>query len=357
MGEKTTSMTGGNTGLTNGPEKLRAEIADTRNDMSNTIEELHGRLNPAVLKDQVLEQFHEAADTVKSELKAHFKDAKEAMRAELKEAKQNVRTELMEAKAAIKSEVLVEIEAAKTKLGEEISHAKAAVREATIGKVEHMIDDAQGRVRDAGNSLVRTVKENPIPATLIGVGLAWLLLSKRRKSGRRLDAGEHRGRNRIIDVGSDGADEAGDFAHQAGRKIADAATGAASAVGHLAHDAGAAVGHLAQDAGTSIASGAQRVGHAAAGVGRGVATQARRIQRGSGELYRKNPLAVGAAVLAVGAAVGLAIPRTRLEDEWMGSASDSVATKAQELAHDAMGRVGDAADELADRANAGLHDG
>ena len=44
----------------------------------------------------------------------------------------------------------------------------------------------------------------------------------------------------------------------------------------------------------------------------------------------ENPLAVGAAALAVGVAVGLAIPSTRYEGELMGEARDQLLQKAQD---------------------------
>ena len=41
---------------------LRADIDKTRNEMSGTIRQIEERLSPAHLKEQVLEQFHDAKD-------------------------------------------------------------------------------------------------------------------------------------------------------------------------------------------------------------------------------------------------------------------------------------------------------
>ena len=41
----------------------------------------------------------------------------------------------------------------------------------------------------------------------------------------------------------------------------------------------------------------------------------------------------------VGAAVGLALPRTRIEHEYMGEASEKLVDKAQQVARDAMDKV------------------
>lgn len=61
--------------------------------------------------------------------------------------------------------------------------------------------------------------------------------------------------------------------------------------------------------------------------------------RGFQRLVHDNPLAVGAAAVAVGAAVGLALPSTRIEHEYMGEASEKIVDKAQQVARDAMDKV------------------
>ncbi|MEJ7601398.1 MAG: DUF3618 domain-containing protein [Kofleriaceae bacterium] len=383
MGNKTTSITGASQDAApDDPAMLRAQIAETRNEMSDTIEELHGRLNPAVLKDQAIDQFHEATATVKAELKAHFQEAKQALK-----------DELTEAKASIKAEVVEEIDAVKTRFSEEVTQAKAAVREATIGKVENMVHGAQERVRDVRRSVTDTIKDNPIPAALAGIGLAWLLIEARRKRQRedrgyrQITAGardRYRGSRemerteygRSYQDDDDGSDsmvhQAQGLAQRTGRKLADGAQGAASAVGHFAHDArdtvtdaahrarevvgdtvsGAAhrvqdVAHRAREAvGDTVSGAAHRVQDTATGLARGAGDGARRVGRRSSELYRDNPLAVGAAVLALGTIVGLAMPRTDREDEWMGSARDRVFDRAEELAHDAMEKVGEAVEQF-----------
>ena len=303
-------------------------------------------------------------------------------------ARETVRAELSEAKAAVKAEVREELAAARQKFNQELADAKAAVREATIGKVEHMVQGAQDKVRTAGTSMMDTVRENPIPAALIGVGLAWLFLG--RRSGRArpahmMDRGPRRGVDGqfegydayALGTGGDdsheglaarglhgvqnaataGAHRVSELAQQAGRGVAGMASGAATTVSHLAHDAGSAVGnaahgigesvsHLAQGARSSIGAGASQLQQGAGNLARGAASGARRVQTRSSEVYSMNPLAVGAAVLAVGAAVGLAMPRTHVEDEWMGSASDELMDRAEHLAHDALGKVGEAAAQL-----------
>ncbi|MEO6576601.1 MAG: hypothetical protein ABIP89_22325, partial [Polyangiaceae bacterium] len=58
--------------------------------------------------------------------------------------------------------------------------------------------------------------------------------------------------------------------------------------------------------------------------------------------------------LAVGTAVGLAIPSTRREDEWMGDVRDNVLGKAQDYAQGALDRVEDVAKHVAEDATRAL---
>src|SRR4051794_15219744 len=100
MAEQTNPVTGtsGKSGKSGKPvpAELRSQIAVTRDEMGSTIEEIHGRLNPTILKEQAIDQFREATETVKAELKVHFNDAKEALKSELREAKANAKLELLE---------------------------------------------------------------------------------------------------------------------------------------------------------------------------------------------------------------------------------------------------------------------
>ena len=57
---------------------------------------------------------------------------------------------------------------------------------------------------------------------------------------------------------------------------------------------------------------------------------------------REQPLALGAIGLAVGAVLASAAPRTRVEDEWMGDASDRLTDRAKEAGREQLDRASDA---------------
>src|SRR3982750_4489584 len=66
----------------------------------------------------------------------------------------------------------------KEQVVEQMRQVKDSVRQATIGKVENMVD----RVSDSGRSIGETIKSNPIPSALVGIGLAWLWMNRRSDS-------------------------------------------------------------------------------------------------------------------------------------------------------------------------------
>jgi len=61
------------------------------------------------------------------------------------------------------------------------------------------------------------------------------------------------------------------------------------------------------------------------------------------------PLAVGAAALLIGASLGMAVPETESENEWMGDARDAAVERAQDAAASAVDRVKDVAAEVVTR--------
>src|SRR3954471_74061 len=106
--------------------ETRAGIEETRTEMSETIEAIQERLNPQHLKEQVKDQVRE-----------------------------------------------------------QFQEAKATVREATIGKAEDMARNVGNTVDQARYGLMETIRQNPVPAALVGIGLGWLFMNKRSAPSRR----------------------------------------------------------------------------------------------------------------------------------------------------------------------------
>jgi hypothetical protein len=281
-----------------------------------------------VLKEQALEQFHEATETVKEELKERLQDAREA--------------------------VLAEIDTVKAKVNDEIVQAKAALREATIGKVENMMHGARDRVRDTSRSVKDVVVDNPIPAALAGLGLAWLFIEGRRRRTSRVELREDVRMiperieiERVEPSAFDrelGASQGGE--KSTGRQVRELAQQASERVTEATHEAASTVKGMARDAKESVSGVARKAQDKAVELSYEARDQARRAQRRSGEIFRNNPIAIGAAMLAAGTIIGLAVPGTDTEDEWIGGTRDNVVGKAQELAHQAIGKADEAVNRI-----------
>jgi hypothetical protein len=283
---------------------LDTAIARSRSNLGETIEALHGRLRPAAFREDVMKQFHEAKETLKSELKG------------------------------------------------DLLEAKGALRHATIGKVETMIHSTQDSVSATGQSVLDTIKQNPVPSALVGIGLLWMFArsGERRRIGVRVaDHAPLRGPDGWS-AGSGplprASSELGHMAEEAQKTAVQAAHEAREAVGTLAGNIKVSVGearHAASDKLSALAHDAgDRVSHAA----HDAQDQGRKLGGRAQGVFERNPLAVGALVLPAGVAVGLAIPMSRKETRWMGAASKQLRSKAEVLARDAFASAEGAAQQL-----------
>ena len=93
-------------------------------------------------------------------------------------------------------------------LERELDHTRSRL-DATIGELQHklapkeMVDRAVTYFMEGGgvefsNHLGRSIRDNPIPVALIGVGIGWLVLSGSRPGGQRASAA-YRGRDHDTD--------------------------------------------------------------------------------------------------------------------------------------------------------------
>lgn len=211
--------------------------------------------------------------------------------------------------------------------------AKTAVREATIGKVENMVHEAEETITRTSYSLYDSIRNNPVPAAMAGIGLAWFFLSRRRDE-RLMYRGEYQGEEGL---------RAGERRRGEGitTRVRHAAHEVAEKAEHLAQggDGGTSVAEKAREAGEAVTGKAREAGEAVKRVAREATEQGRRIENRVEDWFYQNPLAAGAIVMATGTAIGLAIPISRKEEEWMGPARDKLVGKAGELAHQALGKV------------------
>lgn len=133
-------------------EAIRADIDSTRVELSDTINAIQEKLNPQQLMEQAKSTILETASEVIDKAKDSVSETVDHVKDSTKEA-------------AV----------------EAVDHAKQTVHDATVGKVEHMVSNISEAAQDTGSGIVDTVKKNPIPAALIGLGLGWLFMKGQNK--------------------------------------------------------------------------------------------------------------------------------------------------------------------------------
>jgi gas vesicle protein len=209
---------------------------------------------------------------------------------------------------------------------------KDGIRDATTGRVKTMAQNAADRVNEARQSITNTIRENPIPAAMVGVGLGWLIWGGRQQgasgSGSRYAARARRG---LSDVSLGGSAEGTEFS---GPYAEPSAAFAAS-------ERGGGIGESVKETAGELADRAQNV---AGTVAEQTRTQSRRVQ----EQFFENPLAIGTATLALGLAAGLAVPATRKEAELVGDARDKLVDRVRNVARETSEKVQQVAERVVD---------
>lgn len=196
-------------------------------------------------------------------------------------------------KSSVGNEISTDIDRASTALG--------GVQQ----RAGEIATEARNMMVRASESTLRTIKENPVPVALAGIGIAcagagltWLVLSGGAKAAQTAAESEQ--------AEGLGTRVQGSLKH-AGKGMKRAGRSAGETMSKLAHDA---------------AEPLKRAEHAVEGAA------------------SEHPLVVGAALLAAGTAIGLAIPRSKLENGWIGRERDQLVHAAQSVGRAAVDKVG-----------------
>ena len=224
-------------------------------------------------------------------------------------------------------------------LEREIDQTRANM-DRTLGALERkfspgqLLDQAMEFARENGgefaNNLGRSVKENPLPALLTAVGIAWMVSSGNRPRSSVADAYDDRyARNDFNTLEFDDAGDDDDPADEKEGLTEKAQRLKASAEGTLS-EAGQRVKSAAERARQKLAGTKQTV---SAGLRRtsGTAQVPRqRVREGFNSLLTEQPLLLGALGIAVGAAIGAALPATEQEDRLFGPARDKALSEVKQ---------------------------
>jgi len=186
---------------------------------------------------------------------------------------------------------------------------------------------------DLGSTALALVKQNPVPAAMIGIGLGWLYMNRstgqpdyRAHNGDqyRYPASSSYGGSESGSALSDVTRRAGDMAHQAGERASGMASDVQDQAGELADTVQEQVGEFT---GAVMERTSQAPGQ---------------IQ----SMMEDNPMLTAALAAALGGAVGLALPATRTEDQLLGTSRDRVMGRAQQMTSETMDKVQNVAQEV-----------
>lgn len=289
------------------------------------------------------------------------------------------------------AEVLARIEMTRARMGETVEEIgdrvnpdrlqrelKARAREQVQDAkdtMKHKARDAmrgiEHEVNDAGRGLWDTIRENPLPAGMVGVGLAWLVANGATSRRRDEISGEYDRGYRVYPEGAspgfvgyagttgyaeaelyergepragypaagtagfhteetgesgegmkDRAAEAADRVRDKAGETADRAREKASEAADRTRDKASELGHRASE-------GMHQAQRQAKQMTREAGYRARRAERRVEDAVQENPLAAGAIAAALGFAAGMMIPETRREHEMMGPTRDRLMERGE----------------------------
>jgi hypothetical protein len=326
------------------PDAIAADIEQTREEMSETIDAIQERLDPERLSQQATEVTEQAREAAKDVAKYAIEEAKAAV-------------------------------------NEMTSQAKASVRDATIGRVEHMAMYTRDTAESVRGDLFTTIKRNPVPAALAAIGLGWLWSNRSGGQSQRASYaryGNYRGETHsdwsyqssgagspyygsygteggyaasgtIGGYGTSGShgrqyDQQGGQGQQIGGQIVGQAQ---ERVGQVQEKAGQVVGQASQvvgQAGQAVGQAGQVVGQVPYQM-RERAGQVQQQAQGFWQMMESNPVAVGALGAVLGGVAGLLIPETEKEHQLMGETRDRVIGSVQEMAGETVTKAQRVAEE------------
>ena len=177
-------------------------------------------------------------------------------------------------------------------------------------------------IHDLGDA----VRKNPLSAALIGMGVLWLFTG-----GRPME--------RASDFVSRIPDTAGDAmgaARSALRSTTDAVGERVASVKSAAKDGAADTLNHAVRYGRDYADSASEYVGSIPEAGSGIFDD---IRSNLSEVFKAQPLALGAIGIAIGAGIAAALPATELEADYLGEVSDAAKAKASDFAADQTDRV------------------
>jgi hypothetical protein len=221
-------------------------------------------------------------------------------------------------------------------------------------------DDPGTRSRAGGRSFVQqledAVRENPVPAALIGMGCLWMFMGGSRTSlfgnerersvfspvirrtgeaayemAQRSGSSVTRTAGHAAEALSDLGTRAADMTRKAAASVGDAVAATSSPMADAASSARENTGSIATRAAEAFPDWATKASQTAHHAG---AEWTRSTYQSMAELFERQPLVLGAVGLAIGAGIAASLPTSEAEARFMGEASETLKERAYDLAAD-----------------------
>ena len=208
---------------------------------------------------------------------------------------------------------------------------------------------------DFMSGLNDAIRENPVPAALVGMGLLWLFAGGRNvrlggatssmaggmgRAAHGAGAAAYRGVRSAAGRVGDGARAAAQGAEAAASKVAETATDIAGTMRNAFPTDSQQSGE-SDDQIVPWDSYQDEGGWAARREGLG--SQMSSVQDTLADLFARQPLMLGAVGVAIGAAVAASLPASSVENRLMGETSEALKDRAEELWDEAKSRGSDVA--------------
>lgn len=197
------------------------------------------------------------------------------------------------------------------------------------------IDDARGTLVAVG----REIRAEPVAFGMIGLGLALLATGVARREPHDVRVSyPQRQPYRTYDsmssdaVGNSNQKRVGDRVHEYSDQARTVASEYSAKASEKAAEFSDAANRRLHDAQHAVHDGYDAVRH-----------QASDLQRRAGRQMESQPLLFGALALAAGAVIAAALPRSDVEDRWVGPARDRLLDEAKDVAADLGERATSAA--------------
>ena len=198
---------------------------------------------------------------------------------------------------------------------------------------------------DFVSGLQDAVRQNPVSAALVGVGILWMFAGGNRitaaaallpSAARAAATGVGSGLQNSADMVGAAAESARSVGTQVIDGVRDSLASAGAAVGDTASQSYDAAKRAVSDAAPKTRSVPTQQAGTADGMAGALHTNLK-------DTFERQPLLLGAIGLAVGAGMAAGLPATKIETEFAGDAADRVTAQVKDFASEQVDRVTDTA--------------